>query len=321
MADASNEWSNNEASNEVSNEAGETVVDLENLPRVLVRPQSDDDGQLLNWQAVKKLRISHIGPENPIHLRQIEVYGCDGTNYALKSNGGSAHQSSTMGDGEYWGPAEFVIDGDRESRVNHTAHEPNGWLEITLAKAVEVESFVLVNMSDDEHDHRMRLQGHLVELVDEHGRVVYQHTLEPGSDPHLFDVHAECRQRFVNEEANNVFATLVMQESDEVPGMTKVTAVKMSGEIMAEVTLGMEAEGAASFLCEQISEKTRAPAYRLRLMLPDGQILRSDEGGQDTLLSWVPNLEEEMKKNASRPPTKPDLFECKACKDAFPSAF
>ena len=31
---------------------------------------------------------------------RIEVYACDGINYALKSNGGSAIQSSTMGDGE-----------------------------------------------------------------------------------------------------------------------------------------------------------------------------------------------------------------------------
>ena len=35
-----------------------------------------------------------------VDWRRIEIYGCDGKNYALKSNGGSAIQSSEMGDGQ-----------------------------------------------------------------------------------------------------------------------------------------------------------------------------------------------------------------------------
>ena len=54
--------------------------------------------------------------------------GCDGVNYALATNGGTAVLSSEMGDGETWGPAKFVIDGVREGCVCHSAHEENGSL-------------------------------------------------------------------------------------------------------------------------------------------------------------------------------------------------
>ena len=61
-----NEFSN-EFSNEVSNEANEAEAsgskaaalgnpELETLPKVLVRPQSDENGSLMAWEGVKKLR-------------------------------------------------------------------------------------------------------------------------------------------------------------------------------------------------------------------------------------------------------------------------
>lgn len=42
--------------------------------------------------------------------------------------------------------------------------------------------FAICNMIDDEHDHRLRLAGHLVELIDENDRVVWLALVRPRRD-------------------------------------------------------------------------------------------------------------------------------------------
>ncbi|CAE7771467.1 ppsD [Symbiodinium necroappetens] len=192
---------------------------FDGLPKRFVKNQVGPEGEELGWFAVKKLRINQSSASNPIHVNQIEIYGCDGINHALQTNGGQARQSSMHGTGEGYGPARLVIDGNRWGRVNHTAHADDGWLEVELARPTNVESFAIFNMSDDEYDHRMRLCGHTVQLFDESGRVVYQQQITLDGDSSLFDKELKCRQLWVNEDAKPVLANLTLEKDEEEVGI------------------------------------------------------------------------------------------------------
>jgi len=205
-------------------------------------------------------------------FKQIEIYGCDGVNYALPQNGGSALQSTMHGTGDPWGPAECVIDGNRRGCSNHTKHLPNGWLEVTLEQPRSIESFAIFNMEDDNYDHRMRLRGHTVSLLDEAGREVYREVISAEFDSALFDQSQGCRQLFVNEDAKAVVATLVFEEESE--GQAAVTALRMSGEPLATVQVDVKRPGIAAELCYRLEEAAGVPAYNLRLVFPDGPVLR-----------------------------------------------
>ena len=75
-------------------------------------------------------KVQDIFPPQNLYFFLAEsklLQGCDGINYALATNGGSARQSTTQGSyADGYGPAECVIDGNREGMVNHTAHVENG---------------------------------------------------------------------------------------------------------------------------------------------------------------------------------------------------
>ena len=62
----------------------------------------------------------------------------------------------------------------------------------------------------------------------------YSESINPSSAPYLFDQSLHCRQRWVNEDAMVFFAPLLLRFG-EMPGLTKVTALNMSGEPMADV--------------------------------------------------------------------------------------
>ena len=81
---------------------------VEDLPKRFIQNQLGSEGDILTWDAVKRLRILQSSAASPIHLKQIEIYGCDGINHALKANGGSARQSSMHGPGDMYGPAELA---------------------------------------------------------------------------------------------------------------------------------------------------------------------------------------------------------------------
>ncbi|CAK9093428.1 Phthiocerol synthesis polyketide synthase type I PpsD [Durusdinium trenchii] len=276
----------NDNGNEIRNDDGEEDDLLANpalmeLPFRLVRGAS--------WENVKRLRISTPSAEAPVHLRQVEIYGCDGINYALASNGGVAVTSSEQGDGETWGPAKLVIDGLREGGVCHTAHEEGGFLEVFLPKAMDVESFAIFNMCDDEWDHRMRLEGHLVELLNESGLVLWSQTVSSEEDVGLFDQARSCRQRWINEDFLSLKAHLSLGLDPEIVGMVKAFAVRTGGRLLAACSLGLDLTVAA--LCEQIAGLTNIEAHRFRLMLADGRILRLS-GGDVPLRSLLPEAKE-----------------------------
>ena len=127
------------------------LADPGDLPRVrYVQPSKDAAGNTLTWNGVKKLRVSHESPENPIEFHQIEISGVDGINYALKENGGTAAQSSNAYPPDTpWGHASCVIDGDRYGYFNRTACLPNGWLDVTLSEPRWIESFAIFNSGFD----------------------------------------------------------------------------------------------------------------------------------------------------------------------------
>ena len=252
---------------------------LDGLPKRFVKNQVGPAGEELGWDAVKKLRVSQSSASNPIHVNQIEIYGCDGINHALQANGGQARQSSMHGTGEGYGPAHLVIDGYRWGRCNHTAHADNGWLEVELARPTSVESFVIFNMSDDEYDHRMRLCGHTVQLFDESDRVVYQQQITVDGDSSLFDKEQKCRQLWVNEDAKPVLANLTLEKDEAREGHAKITATLISGKHLATLSMDIATSRIVESLCYRIQEEAGIPAHSLRLLLPDDRVLRlhSDE--------------------------------------------
>lgn len=247
---------------------------FDGLPKRFVKNQVGPEGEELGWFAVKKLRINQSSASNPIHVNQIEIYGCDGINHALQTNGGQARQSSMHGTGEGYGPARLVIDGNRWGRVNHTAHADDGWLEVELARPTNVESFAIFNMSDDEYDHRMRLCGHTVQLLDESGRVVYQQQITLDGDSSLFDKELKCRQLWVNEDAKPVLANLTLEKDEAREGYAKISATQISGKHLATLCVDVAATGFVESLCYRIQEEVGIPAHSLRLLLPGDRVLR-----------------------------------------------
>ncbi|CAK9045843.1 Phthiocerol synthesis polyketide synthase type I PpsD [Durusdinium trenchii] len=240
------------------------------------------------WENVLVLRISHQSAEKLIHFHQVEIYGCDGINYASAVRGGSAVASSEQGDGETWGPARFVVDGDRERNVCHWRMD--GWrclhALVRLAKPVDVESFAIFNMCDDEYDHRLRCDGHLVELLNDAGEVVFAQHISQELDVALFDQAKGCRQRWINEDARSIMANVSLEVDAEDPGQLKVCATRMSGELLVEVFTSPEATPA--MLCEEIGRLCGLEAYHLRLLLADGRVLRLSSA-PEPLRSYLEN--------------------------------
>ena len=264
-----------------------STVDSKDIPVLYVRPQTKD-GKTLTWESVSKLRVSHQSADNPIHLYQVEVYGVDGVNYALPKNGGSAKQSTLQGDGRAYGRAECVIDGIRGDPCNHTAHAENGWLEVLLAKPVNVESFAIFNMADDEYDHRLRAVGHVVELFDG-GEVVFRHRISVEDIP-FFDQAVGCCQKWANEDSNVVIANLSFSQDANLEEVT-VAAVQASGRELARMSLALSHPGAVPEMCRAISAEAGVAAPRLRLLLPDGRVLRmSEELQAPSLVELLPSL-------------------------------
>ena len=189
------------------------LSDAGDLPRVrYVQPSKDAAGNTLTWNSVKRLRVSHESPENPIEFQQIEISGVDGINYALKENGGTAAQSSN----EYppdasWGNASCVIDGDRYGYFNRTACLPNGWLDVTLSEPRWIESFAIFNSGFDMCRYA---NGHLVQLFDQENQVVYEHRISLSEDFSLFDPSQLCALKFINEESKVVTLKLILASSD-----------------------------------------------------------------------------------------------------------
>ncbi|CAE7462430.1 ppsD [Symbiodinium natans] len=264
--------------------------DVEDLPKRFVQNQVSDTGEALAWDKVKKLRVKQSSADNPIHLKQIEIYGCDGINHALQANGGTACQSSMHGPGGAYGPAELVIDGKRTGSVNHTAHADNGWLEVELARPTCVESFAIFNMFDDEWEHRMRLCGHTVELLDESARVVYQQLITFEEDAALFDRDRNCRQLWVNEDAQPVVVNLHIEKCKEAAGQAKVTATQMSGKHLATVSLELGIPFFARTLCYSLQKEAGIPAHSLRLLLPDGRLMRLNGKDDSSLAELLPDI-------------------------------
>ncbi|CAJ1367160.1 unnamed protein product [Effrenium voratum] len=265
-----------------------STVDSKAIPVRYVRPQTND-GKTLTWESVSKLRVSHESADNPIHLFQVEVYGVDGVNYALREHGGSAQQSTLHGNGRAWGRAECVIDGIRAGPCNHTAHAENGWLEVLLAKPVNVESFAIFNMPDDFHDHRMRAMGHVVELFDG-GEVVFRHRISE-EDISFFDKAVGCCQKWVNEDSNVVIANLNFSQDANLEEVT-VAAVQPSGRELARLSLALAHPEAVPEMCRAISSQSGVDPHRLRLLLPDGRVLRmsAEELQTPSLGDLLPSL-------------------------------
>ena len=182
------------------------------LPRVrYVQPSKDAAGNALTWNFVKKLRVSHESPENPIEFQQIEIYGVDGINYALKENGGTAVQSSDAYPPDApWGHASCVIDGDRYGYFNCTACLPNGWLDVTLSEPRWIESFAIFNSG---FDMCVKANDHLVQLLDQENLVVYEHRIAISEDLPLFDPNQLCALKFINEESKVVTLKLILASS------------------------------------------------------------------------------------------------------------
>ena len=188
------------------------LADPGDLPRVrYVQPSKDAAGNTLTWNGVKKLRVSHESPENPIEFHQIEISGVDGINYALKENGGTAAQSSNAYPPDTpWGHASCVIDGDRYGYFNRTACLLNGWLDVTLSEPRWIESFAIFNSG---FDMCVYANGHLVQLLDQENQVVYEHRISV-EDISLFDPNQLCALKFINEESKVVTLKLILASSD-----------------------------------------------------------------------------------------------------------
>lgn len=133
---------------------------------------------------VSAVRIFNSHVHKPIHLRQIEIHGIDGVNYALATNGGVAEQSSLHRQGY---EADNLIDGNLGSS-NHTHHRDRGWVTVTLAQPQYVAQVVLFNSSSNDAPwhHAERAEGHELELIDEEGTVCSHVRLSRNFNAELF---------------------------------------------------------------------------------------------------------------------------------------
>eukprot|EP00435_Cladocopium_sp_Y103_P034775 s896_g9.t1 len=263
---------------------GATTSDLGDpgdLPRVrYVQPSKDEAGNSLTWNFVKKLRVSHESPENPIEFHQIEICGVDGINYALKEHGGTATQSSN----EYppdkpWGHAFCVIDGDRYGYFNRTACVPNGWLDVTLSEPRWIESFAIFNSG---FDMCVYANGHLVQLLDQENQVVYEHRISISEDLCLFDPNQQCALKFINEESKVVTLKLTLASSDIATKVKVLASYSLSGRPLNPFELSIAEPEAVQNLCQTIYAATGIVTHQQRLLLEDGQILRMRSG------TWEP---------------------------------
>ena len=153
-------------------------------------PEAKADSVLpgLGDGAVKTLvfKASHRGhPNDVIHLRQVEVYGFDGLNYALATNGALATQAS-LHEGKPGLGADKVIDGNLTT-FNHTKHGSDSTTTITLLEAVRVERIVIHNVAwNDKWKNSERLEGATMRVLDEHGNALVVHTFSKSGEPRLF---------------------------------------------------------------------------------------------------------------------------------------
>ncbi|CAE7233338.1 ppsD [Symbiodinium natans] len=295
LADPPGETNEANQANEVA-EPAEPAAKEPEVAEKAVQPCTVS-GELGSWEAVKKLRISQPSADRPIHLKQVEIFGVDGVNYALKTRGGQAEQSSMQGSPEEgYGPAELVIDGCPTGSVNHTAHEPNGWLEVTLAKPRHVESFAIYNMPDDEWDHRRRAHGHVVELFNADGQVVYSQVISEQTDGAFFDPHRGCCQKWVNAwpvvTASLEFGMDYLDDHAVV--MATLQSSKGSQRSLHPFRVPVLAPGVMSYICGHIFFQSGITVPQQRLQLPDGRSVRLKGMEHDTFVDLVGNLMQEM---------------------------
>ena len=174
-------------------------------------PPEDDAPVVAPEQAPKVKMLRIFAEKNPICFRQIEIRGVDGTNYALRSNGGTAAQSSTHMTPRSWNvawagrsyPAENLIDGNRHTG-NHTQPDANGsWVVVELAEPQHIAEVVIYNSTSTYNGrrHAERAEGHELELVDEHGNACYHTRLSRRVHPELFaDKHPKVALCFKNDQ-------------------------------------------------------------------------------------------------------------------------
>eukprot|EP00438_Fugacium_kawagutii_P021493 Skav235002 [mRNA] locus=scaffold122:628519:629976:+ [translate_table: standard] len=265
------------------------------LPDVrYVQPSTNEAGDTLTWQQVKKLRIfSESSNPNPICFHQIEIYGEDGINYALEVRGGSAKQSTNCHPEEKtYGHASCVIDGDRSGSFNETEHVPNGWLEVTLSEPRWIESFALFNTAFDSCAYAI---GHHVQLRDHEDRVVYAHQFSVEEDLALFNPETQCCLKFIYEDSKTVMLKLTF-ESLAAGTVNILVTHSLSGASLASFEISTEEPEGVKTLCQEISVRTGIPAHQQRLVLEDDQILRIRAGSWEPLGSLqeiCPNLLQE----------------------------
>ena len=135
---------------------------------------------------IKALRIE--SRQQPIHLKQIQIFDANGVNVALASNGGSAKQSSYHMHKE-WGEtrsAAKLIDGNLSTN-NHTAHGDE-WVEVVLPNPTLVSAFAIHNHDQiyNGKDKGDRLLGSVLKLLDDKQKVVHTQTFSKQASPGLF---------------------------------------------------------------------------------------------------------------------------------------
>ena len=144
-------------------------------------------------QSIPKIRMFKIlstSSARPIHLMEIEIYGTDGTNYALASNGGHAEQSSSHAADR---PARLVINGSHEEPSQSTAHKDwrmggGSWLTVLLAQPCEVAELVIYNRKYNQktYTHAERAEGHQVQLFDDGGKLRFHTVMCRRDHPDFF---------------------------------------------------------------------------------------------------------------------------------------
>ncbi len=130
------------------------------------------------------VRLTLPGPNRILSLAEIQVFSGDQNVAPL----GQAAQSSTAYDGQ----AERAIDGNtdgeyfRSNSVTHSAERSTDpWWEVALAAEAAVDRIVVWNRTDGDGNIGKRLQGAIVQLLDEQRQVVWQGTLDDTTRPEV----------------------------------------------------------------------------------------------------------------------------------------
>ena len=117
-------------------------------------------------------KTSNVPHAHCIHLKQVEVYDSNGINWAASSRGAIASQSSTHKDMH----AINIINEDY-SNCNHTSSSDKfATVTIELPHEIEVSRVKVVSLKNSEKwPHGDRLEGTLIKLEDDQGRITSEH--------------------------------------------------------------------------------------------------------------------------------------------------